>query len=80
MAKSQISRLVCPSMDSPTVQLQERLLCGDLKGLQRMTRDRKLCDQAVPVAERVIQKYRNLSPVFQVIVVETVDRLLEKQK
>jgi hypothetical protein len=45
-----------------------------------MTRDRKLCDQAVPVAERVIQKYRNLSPVFQVIVVETVDRLLEKQK
>jgi hypothetical protein len=55
------------------------LLCGDLKGLQRMTSERKLCE-AVPIADRIMQKYRNLSPVLQVIVEETVDRLLEERK
>src|ERR1700685_736266 len=36
------------------------LLCGDLKGLQRMTSERKLCNQAVPIADGLMQKYRNL--------------------
>jgi hypothetical protein len=57
------------------------LLCGDLAGLQRMTRERKLRDQAVPqLSDRIMQKYCSLSPVFQAIIEETVDRLLEKQK
>jgi hypothetical protein len=56
------------------------LLCGDLAGLQRMTRERKLRDQAVPIVDRIMQKYCSLSPVFQAIIEETVDRLLEKQK
>ena len=56
------------------------LLCGDLKGLQRMTSERKLCNQAVPIADGLMQKYRNLSPALQAIVEETVDRLLEERK
>jgi hypothetical protein len=56
------------------------LLAGDLKGLQRMTIERKLCNQAVPIVDRFMQKYRNLSPVEQAIIDETVDRLLEQQK
>jgi hypothetical protein len=55
------------------------ILCGDLKGLQRMTSERKFCNQAVPIVDRIMQKYRKLSPVLQAIVDETVDRLLEKQ-
>jgi hypothetical protein len=56
------------------------LLRGDLKWLQRMTSERKLCNQAVPTADRLMQKYRNLSPVLQAIVAREVDRLLEEQK
>jgi hypothetical protein len=56
------------------------LLCGDLKGLQRMTSERKLCNQAVPIADGLMQKYRNLPPVLQAIVEETVDRLLAERK
>lgn len=56
------------------------LLCGDLAGLQRMTRERKLRNQAVPTVDRIMQKYRSLSPAFQSIIEETVDILLEKQK
>jgi hypothetical protein len=56
------------------------LLCGDLKGLQRMISEHKLCNQAVPIADRLMQKYRNLSPVLQAIVEETVDRLFEERK
>ena len=56
------------------------LLCGDLKGLQRMTSERKLCNQAVPTADGLMQKYRNLSPVLRTIVEETVDRLFEERK
>jgi hypothetical protein len=56
------------------------LLRGDLKGLQRMTSERKLCNQAVPTADGLIQKYRNLSPVLQAIVAREVDRLLEERK
>jgi hypothetical protein len=56
------------------------LLCGDLKGLQRMTIERKLGNQAVPIVDRIMQKYRKLPPVLQAIVEETVDRLLEEQK
>jgi hypothetical protein len=56
------------------------LLCGDLKGLQRMTSERKLCNQAVPTADGLMQKYRNLPPVLQAIVEETVDRLLAERK
>jgi hypothetical protein len=56
------------------------LLRGDLKGLQRMTSERKLCNQAVPTADRLMQKYRNLSPVLQAIVAREVDRLLEDRR
>ncbi|HSR06839.1 MAG TPA: hypothetical protein VLM42_06795 [Bryobacteraceae bacterium] len=56
------------------------LLCGDLTGLQRMMRERELRDQVVPIADRIIQKCRNLSPPLQAIVEEMVDRILEKQK
>ena len=56
------------------------LLSGDLKGLQRMTSERKLCNQAVPTADRLMQKYRNLSPVLQAIVAREVDRLLEERR
>jgi hypothetical protein len=55
------------------------LLCGDLKGLQRMTSERKLCNQAVPTADGLMQKYRNLSPELQAIVAREVDRLLAEQ-
>ena len=53
------------------------LLCGDLKGLQRMKRER---EPTVPVVDRIMQKFRNLSPALQVAFEESVDRLLEKQK
>jgi hypothetical protein len=56
------------------------LMCGDLKGLQRMTLERKLCSPPAPTADRIMQKYRNLSPVQQAIVDEAIDQLLEKQK
>ena len=56
------------------------LLYGDLKGLQRMTLERKLCSPPAPTADRIMQKYRNLSPVQQAIVDEAIDQLLEKQK
>jgi hypothetical protein len=55
------------------------LLCGDLKGLQRMTLERKHCKPDVLIVDRIMQKYRSLSPMFQAIIEETVDRLLQKQ-
>jgi hypothetical protein len=56
------------------------ILGGDLRGLQRMTSERKLCNQAVPTADRLMQKYRNLSPEQRQIVAREVDRLLEERK
>jgi hypothetical protein len=55
------------------------ILGGDLRGLQRMTSERKLCNQAVPTADRLMQKYRNLSPEQRQIVAREVDRLLEER-
>src|SRR5277367_422510 len=57
------------------------LMCGDLKGLQRMKHERVF--QPVPAsaatAERLAEKYRNLSPELQKIVAKTIDGLLEQR-
>ncbi len=57
------------------------LLCGDLKGLHCMMHEYKLRGAAqTPIADRLIQKCRNLSPELQKIVEAAVDRLLVERK
>jgi hypothetical protein len=56
------------------------LLCGDLKGLQRMKHERVFQPEPAPAAtaERLAEKYRNLPPDLQKIVAKTIDGLLEQ--
>jgi hypothetical protein len=56
------------------------LLCGDLKGLHRMTG--KPCagvSTVERIVERIMEKYGRLSPDQQTIVTEEVDRMLAEQ-
>jgi hypothetical protein len=57
------------------------LLCGDLKGLQRMKHERVFQPVPAPAAtaERLAEKYRNLPPELQKIVAKTIDGLLEQR-
>jgi hypothetical protein len=57
------------------------LMCGDLKGLQRMKHERVFQPVPAPAAtaERLAEKYRNLSPELQKIVAKTIDGLLEQR-
>ena len=57
------------------------LLCGDLKGLQRMKHERVFQPALAPAAtaERFAEKYRKLPPDLQKIVAKTIDGLLEQR-
>ena len=57
------------------------LLCGDLKGLQRMMRDhRERACGCRPGWEQIMEKYHRLPPEMQKIIEATVDRLLAERK
>jgi hypothetical protein len=65
------------------------LLCGDLKGLQRMTQEAKAATgipiapklaRGGPTAGQLKEKYAWLTPAQRRIVEEEVDRLLEKRR
>jgi hypothetical protein len=53
------------------------LLCGDLKGLQRMTLEARAVAAGAPTVERLMKKYSRLTPEHRRIVEEEVDRLLK---
>jgi hypothetical protein len=57
------------------------LLCGDLKGLQRMMLDRKDRDRGRPTQkERIMAKYHALTPDQQRIVDEFAARVLAERE
>jgi hypothetical protein len=55
------------------------LLCGDLKGLQRMVHERKLRPARVSKVDRIMEKYHRLPPEQQKTITGVADQLLEQR-